>query len=228
MSENIGFDYPIDFVFCIDATGSMGPLIEKVKNHALKFHEDLEKKMAERNKRVSSLRIKLVVFRDFYADGTDAVLETPFFEIPESVGEFHKSVKTISARGGGDAPESGLEGLALAIKSPWKTTGVKKRHVIVVWTDTSAHPLEMNAGSKPPNYPPNLPKDLDELTDLWSGQDSPMSIHGQRLILFAPEVEPWTTLGEHWERTYHFTAKAGEGLNDFDYEEILDAIAGSV
>ena len=34
---NFNFDYNVDMVFCIDATGSMGGLIEKVKDNALNF-----------------------------------------------------------------------------------------------------------------------------------------------------------------------------------------------
>ena len=51
-------------------------------------------------------------------------------------------VNGLIAEGGGDAPESGLEAVALAMNSPWTTAGDRRRQVIVVWTDQPAHPLD--------------------------------------------------------------------------------------
>lgn len=38
-----GLNYNVDIVMCIDCTGSMGGLLDNVKNNALKFYPDLSK-----------------------------------------------------------------------------------------------------------------------------------------------------------------------------------------
>jgi hypothetical protein len=137
-------------------------------------------------------------------------------------------VHGLRATGGGDEPENGLEGLAAAIRSPWAAEGAKQRQVIVLWTDASAHKLEKNKGAKPAGYPADMPADFDALTDLWEGQDSPVHQSWKRLLLFSPDVYPWTEVANNWDATLHFTSKAGAGLGDKDYKSILDAIAQSV
>ena len=218
--------YVVDLVYCIDATGSMGGLIEKVKESAVRFHDDLKAKLDEKQKNIDTLRIRVVSFRDYYCDGTRAMSESPFFTLPDESEQFKKFVSGIHADGGGDEPESGLEALALAIKSDWNKTGDKRRQVIVLFTDASAHPLEAHAGSKPSNYPADMPADFNAMTDLWEGQT--MSRPARRLIMFAPDAAPWADIATHWEQTLQYASKAGEGLADQDYSTILDAIANSV
>ena len=63
-----GLDYNVDIVMCIDATGSMSPIIEEVKTNALSFYKKFVAEMDEANKRVEQLRIKVIVFRDYECD----------------------------------------------------------------------------------------------------------------------------------------------------------------
>ena len=129
-------------VFAIDATESMQPLIDKVKSLTLSFREELEKGLKENRRIIKNLRIKVIVFRDYYVDDKYAMEESRFFILPEEKQEFYNFVSKIKAGGGGDEPESGLEALALALRSDFVKDGDKKRHVIVLFTDASAHPLE--------------------------------------------------------------------------------------
>jgi hypothetical protein len=211
---------------CIDATGSMSPVIEKVKENALKFYDDLKSHMESKSKSIDTLRVRAIVYRDYYNDGNDSMLLSPFFTLPDEKDEFAEFINDIEADGGGDEPESGLEALALAIKSDWNKTGDKRRQLIVIWTDASVHPLEKNASSKPANYPSNLAKDLDELTDWWEGQY--MSKAAKRLILYTPDAYAWSDIATNWNNTIQYPSKAGEGLEEFDYQTILDSIAASV
>jgi len=221
--------YAVDLVLVIDATGSMTPIIESVKESALSFHDDLQKHMVGIGKNIDVLRVRVIVFRDYYADtAAESLVVSDFFSMPDQRGGFSDFLKVIRASGGGDEPETGLEGLAEAIRSPWAKEGAKQRQVIVLWTDASAHQLEKNKGAKPAGYPADMPADLDELTDLWDGQISPMHPTWKRLLLFSPDVYPWTDIANNWEQTLHYTSKAGAGLVDKDYKSILDAIAQSV
>ncbi len=222
-----GLKYTVDIVFCIDATGSMGHLINEVKTGALKFEEDLTKLMNEKEKQIDTLRVKVISYRDFYHDSDDAFFESEFFTLPEQKSEFSKFVSSIDADGGGDEPENGLEALAVAFQSKWNKEGDKRRQIIVMWTDASAHALDKNADSKPSNYPQNMPKNFDDFADLWEGQ-SHMSSTSKRLLIYAPDAYPWTDLGNHFSNAIHFPSKAGNGLADTEYSEILNAIANSV
>lgn len=224
-----GLNYNVDIVMCIDCTGSMGDLLESVKANALKFYPDLKEACAKKDKEISELRIKVVAFRDFNADRDNALETTDFFSIPAQEDEFKRFIGHLTPRGGGDEPENGLEALALAMKSDWTTGGDKRRHVIVVWTDASTHPLE-NPITKNDYYPQDMPKNLDELTNWWEDEQSGImpSRTAKRLVIFAPDASSWTDIGLNWGNTIHHPAKAGLGLSDVDYETILATIANSI
>lgn len=222
-----GIKYNVDIVLCIDATGSMSGIIDKVKASALKFNEDLAQAMQEKDKSIDSLRIKVIPYRDYYADDDRAMSESSFFVLPEEKGQFASFVNGVGAEGGGDEPENGLEALALAINSDWTKEGDKKRQVIVIWTDASVHPLEKNSGSKPPTYPSSMPGNFNDLTDLWEGQ-GPMNFSAKRLIIYSPDAYPWTDITTHWENAIHYPSKAGGGMSEVDYSSIIDAVANSI
>jgi len=225
--EGQGVKYMVDIVLCIDATGSMRSIIERVKAAAVRFPDDLDKEMRSWSKSIDSLRIKVIAFRDYFADGTAAMVESKFFQFPSDRDEFAGFVKKVTATGGGDEPENGLEALVLAIRSDWTKTGEKRRHIISVFTDTSAHPLEKGVTEKPVGYLADGPKNLNELTNMWEGQ-SYMEGNARRLLLFAPDADPWSRIANEWENTIQHASKAGEGLSDIDYKTILSVIARSV
>lgn len=108
--------YTVDIVFCIDATASMGPCINVVKEKALSFYDDFVRALAEENKYVDSIRIKVIAFRDYLAD-KEPILVTDFFNLPDDRADFSNTIKGIVESGGGDEPEDGLEALAYAIRS---------------------------------------------------------------------------------------------------------------
>ena len=117
-----GLDYNVDIVMCIDATGSMAPIIAEVKKNALSFYEKFFNAMNAEGKTVQKLRIKVITFRDFKVD-TQPMVESRFFDLGAGEeADFARFVEAIEAIGGGDLPESSLEALALAIKSDWGGT----------------------------------------------------------------------------------------------------------
>lgn len=221
-----GKTYAVDLVLCIDSTGSMAPIIERVKASALQFYDDLQARLVKQGKYVDQYRVKVISFRDYYVDGKESMRESDFFSLPDDRKAFARFVEGIKADGGGDAPETSLEALALAIRSTWTTEGAKQRHVIVMWTDTSAHPLERDAGSKPRNYLPHAPRNFDELTDMWEGKEY-MKRSSKRTVIFAPKAYPWPEIQASWENVVYYPSQAGAGLSDYDYHSILDVIASS-
>lgn len=224
-----GMDYAVDMVFCIDATGSMEDtsgsqqkIINMVKQNAINFYSDLTTSMTAKGKSVRQLRVRIVAFRDYLADGDKAMLVTDFFLLPQQTAEFEACVNSIHADGGGDIPEDGLEALAYAIKSNWTTDAAKKRHVIVVWTDAGTH--ELGHGRRSKYYPNGMPQTFSELNDWWDD----MNENSKRLIMFAPNGAHWDYISQNWDNVVHYPSAAGNGLAETSYKEILGAIANSV
>ena len=113
--------YSIDIVFVIDASSSMKPLLDTVKNTVLGFWHDLKDEMEARVKPVTKIRARVITFRDYSHDKEDAMMVTDFFELPGQFGKFFQCISSIQARGGSGGPEDGLEALAYAMKSKWNT-----------------------------------------------------------------------------------------------------------
>ncbi|WP_406505869.1 vWA domain-containing protein [Streptomyces sp. NBC_00212] len=223
--------YAVDIVLCIDATGSMFPVLDTVKSSALQFHERLNDVMGKKGKAISQLRLKVIAFRDFGDDPSTAIEQTGFLHLPSQAEDFKQFLNGIDASGGGDIPESGLEALALAINSPWETGLDRRRHVIVMFTDAPAHPLG-TAGAGAQEYPASIPRNIDDLFEQWGyarSQTSVMEQSAKRLVLFAPEEAPWSDpIAEEWDLTLHFASKAGQGLEEFEMDEIIETIANSL
>lgn len=249
MPSNYSIKYCVDIVMCIDATGSMGPLLDTVKNNALRFYDDLMATMKAQDKTVHQVRVKVIAFRDYLADGENAMLDSDFFTLPEQAPAFERLVRGIQADGGGDDPEDGLEALAFAMKSDWTKGAHKRRQIIIVWTDEATHPIGF--GSNPENgrnltsmcgipweqvqrnaarYPQKLPRDFDQLTDWWGDEDVPgiMDNEAKRLLLYTPDKKYWTTISKSWNNVLQFHTEAGKGLKEVEYQHILDMIVRTV
>lgn len=244
-----GIDTNVDIVFVIDATRSMEPLIEKVKNATLVFHDELTEELKEKKRIIKSLRVKAIWFRDFYFDGKYAYGESPFFILPEEREAFHDFVACIEAKGGYDDPESALEALTLAMRSDFVQDGEKKRHVIVLFTDEEAHRFEdrdslmeeaAKLGCTLEQYPENMPGDYTEFTNAWAGnaeaQDAlgtdgkatKLDQSGRRLVIFAPDAYPWTNMEMDWENVIRVNMEQGGSGEDLDMADVYPMIANSL
>jgi hypothetical protein len=231
VSEYSAFRYAVDIVFCIDVTGSMTPVIDTVKNNVRTFHSRLTSTMAEKSKSISQLRVRVVAFRDFPDNPSDAIEQTAFLELPDQLLEFERFVQGLRATGGGDEPESGLEALSIAIDSQWERGLDRRRHIVVMFTDASAHPLGDPKARSASTYPASIPADMDGLFERWgyaASQGGGMEIAAKRLMLFAPDTLPWNVIAADWTNTIFLPSKAGDGLEEFEMDEIIDAIANSI
>lgn len=228
MADNIfGTKRNIDVVFCIDGTGSMAPCIEAVKGNARRFHREFAAAMTDLGSDIDSMRVKVIVFRDYHDDGEDAMKESSFFELPADSAEFEKYLSDVSAFGGGDGPENGLEALYYAMKSDF-TTGSKDRQVIVLFTDADA--LELKQRASEADYPSDM---VDEggLIETWSclSQDKSCKLRekNKRLVLFAPEGTKYKALKSKLNRSIFEPVDMEHGLGDIDFKDIIKIIAAS-
>jgi len=208
----------------------MGPVIDLVKEKVRKFPNDLKDALAVKEKEIHEMRIRVVAFRDFASD-SDALAASEFFVVEPSTdsANFESFVNGLAASGGGDEPESALEALAIAMGSDWTDKGDKQRHLIVMFTDASAHKLDDRTGAVPEPYVDLVPDNLDQLTDVWEGvQVGKLKWSARRLIIFGPDAYPWNVISDAWGQTVYLPSQAGKGLEDVEYSTILDTVANSV
>ena len=231
MSESGLTTYTVDVVFCIDITSSMTPYLLQLKKLALDFTRAFEEKLVREGKTIENLRARIVAFRDLGETGDAAIEATPFFVLPDQQDRFSAAINSLSARGGGSYPESSLEGLWVAMNSDWQTAGSRRRHIIVLATDDSAHPL----GKFPyemEQVPFATPKNLSELQKRWGipgvEDQALMDKNARRLLIFAPDKQPWAEIGDTWERTTWFPSAAGSGLTGVELDVICNSLAASV
>ena len=222
-------DYNIDICLVIDKTGSMKPIINTVKQNALNLYSDITNSLERKQKHVGRLRVRVIWFGDYVADGDQAMLVSPFLTMPEDMEKFRDFVNGVTAHGGGDIPEDGLEALTYAMRSDWCRDGWKRRHIIALFTDAPAHDLGHCASAR--NYPRHgMPATFGELAEMWGDEDDPgeMDALAKRLLLFTPDSSYWHTIRLCWENAIHRTVAEATGLQAVTYQVMLDAIVNSV
>lgn len=215
----IALGYYVDFVFCIDGTVTMAPHLDRVKQTAKSMVTDMQKQLERRGSTVAQIRARIILFRDYLADGEHAMLLTDFFELSQQIQTFESCLESIDAGGGGDEPEDGLEALAYAITSNWTENHGRKRHVIVVWSDAGTH--ELGHGRSSQHYPKGMARDIRELQAWW---DSKSEQYFGVLVLFAPDENHWDHISQNWDNVIHYPSAAGEGLDEGAYRDILSTI----
>ena len=77
--EGYKLTYNVDMVFCIDATGSMRHVIDFVKQNALNLYRDIADEMEKKHKEINQMRVRVIAFRDYVADGEEAMLSRSIF-----------------------------------------------------------------------------------------------------------------------------------------------------
>ena len=225
-------EYKVDIAFVIDATGSMGPIIEQLKRNTRTLCDEI-RRVLRIWKPDSSLRMRIIDFADFAFEGEDAIHVSPFFAIPDEKEQFENYVKGIKYYGrGGDKPENGLEALWEAMKADWGdwSIGTRGRQAIVVITDAFPLHLRVRAGCKGyvvENYPSSI-REMEEARrdNIFGGPNE----YNKRLLLFAPKGKD--VEGHSWEEVYGWSGgvlipvKPGNGLGEWkdNFDEFIHCI----
>lgn len=229
MSNN-PLTYHVDLALCIDCTGSMRGTLQSVKEAALDFQSMFKSRMEDKGKIITSMRVRVIAFRDIFAD--DPAFEvSDFYNLDQEPEEFKTFLSGLKAKGGGgDGPESALEALSIAINSPWDANADRLRHVVVMWTDALPHPLEKGASQHAQSaFKSEIAENLDQLTDWWNDRQNNRIRHeAKRLVIFAPEKGAWVNITEDWDNTIFLPSQAGKGLREFELEQILEILANSI
>ena len=139
----------VDIVFLMDATGSMGNCIDKLKKNVMLFFRSLTEMDPEKQTipPVKDWRAKVVGFRDVDADGVRWLEDNDF---TRSVAEIERQLGALVATGGGDEPESLLDAIYKVADAQKTPRGVEEpkswrdRHdaarAIVAFTDATFKP----------------------------------------------------------------------------------------
>ncbi len=141
----------VDICFLMDATGSMQPCIDAIKESIRKFVHLLTDADANGGVIIKDWRICVWGYRDFTYDpkyGVAALVRNPF---TRDIAGVEAQLGALEAKGGGDEPESLLDALyALATMGntdegaeprddQWRSRRDAARCIVVV-TDASFHP----------------------------------------------------------------------------------------
>ena len=165
----------VDLVFCIDATGSMRQIMDKIKQLAIALPKNLTDAVKKAGKNMRRIRVKVIDFADFKSEGKDAIHESPFYnasnQIVQIINEFD-SIKMVNdlgeGRGGDEIPENALEAIWLAMNSDFTEERPDEdiRQIILVFTDAS--PLNFQERARYPGYARyNFPARVSEMRALW-------------------------------------------------------------
>ncbi|HVY10619.1 MAG TPA: cutinase family protein [Mycobacteriales bacterium] len=130
---------PLDVAFAIDSTGSMGDIIDSVK-------DDVTNLAATLRNVDPDLRVGLVDFKD--AEPYSGSDEDPYqarVDLPFSsdLDAFNTAVDGLSAQGGGDDPESINTGMMTALGLSWRNGAHKE---LIAITDTDGHDVDPITG----------------------------------------------------------------------------------
>ena len=204
-----GFGTLVDIVFVIDGGASMRELLEGLEGHVLSMCRDVVDGLKEKKRIIEKLRVKLLIFRDIYAD-ENAFEESEFFTLPEETEELRAFAEQIRAAGGEGGARSALEALHRAIHVKWQEVpdGRKARQVIIVMTDAPAYRLDDPRREGEECYPQGVPRTLSGLMYEWEEYTDPRC---HRLLIIAPNCWPWAELG-FWPEACLVPVQPGCGI----------------
>ena len=136
-----------DIVFLIDISGSMQPCLDALKENIGVLVDHMVNPGPNADAVVNDWRIKICGYRDARMDGSLWWEEKAF---TTDVTEVRNDLAALIAKGGGDEPESMLDGLWKLAKMPSTDAGVQAeanswRHhhdaarCVIIFTDASSH-----------------------------------------------------------------------------------------
>lgn len=120
---------PLDMVFIMDTTGSMGEEIERLKDTIDIIHANITSFTSE-----PSVRFGMVLYKDI---GPSEDYHTHIIPLTEDLGLFQNQLDQVYASGGGDGPEDLQAALELTLNElNWRDTGIRLGFII---TDAPPH-----------------------------------------------------------------------------------------
>ena len=209
--------YYVEISLCIDCLHEMCNSFDASCENLLKMWTYIYSQAEKRGKTIKKLRLNIVLFGNRYLG---SVLSSSF-TIPNQIDSlcdfiklysFHKHMKYTEA--------NWLTSLKHSMDIEWNVTNDYEAE-----TDTNKHLRLQTIILSDKEY---LSAQIDELSSIW--HEGIMSkivkrdCHsGRRLVLFAPDVYPWTEVGMNYCPCIHHPVKIANGLRDIDFETIISS-----
>ena len=131
-----GAGTPVDYVFCIDISGSMGSHLDAVRNNVVDF-------ITDRTAAGENIRFSFTTYSDVVTVGaSEPLFSSGFYTDPAA---FKAALDGVNLLGGGDIPESGLEALQQIRRLPFRPGAFRE---VVMITDATVHSAEDGTGSR--------------------------------------------------------------------------------
>jgi len=196
----------MDIVLCIDATESMTPCIDQLKENLKTFIDSFDVS-AGSQQIIPNWRARVIYFRDLNVDD-EALKEFPFVN---TVEDLKQQINSIEAKGGGDQPESILDALYIAItKSDWRE---KALHAVIAFTDAPPH-NELHPSILEPGQDTSIATIINAyVNDKYS-----------KLWVYCPSHEKYKELQLIPRATIDYIDHSGdvyEGLINLDFDKLL-------
>jgi len=208
---------PIDVAFLIDTTGSMGDEIASIQASLLRVTEQIRNLSRE-----SNLRVGTVLYRDV---GDEYLTAT--YPLTSDVGELDKALRSVTANGGGDGPESLNQGLAETVGGlAWRDGAAK-----VAFLVADAPPHMDYAGDTPygVTLTAAIGKGLRIHTVAASGIDAVGSLVFRQIAQFTRGKFVFIEYGGSIQKSAASHGVAGavknDNLEDILFEQIRDEVA---
>jgi hypothetical protein len=216
----------VDIVFLIDATGSMQPCIDAVKDNIATFIRTLCEKDGNGQSIVKDWRARVFGYRDYVCDVEKSV-DNPFVTSPDAL---RTQLNALTAKGGGDEPESLLDGLLDVVNVGQTDRGSQEvdprkwryrshaARCVIAFTDATYHTTTANGAGKV--------------------EDVINALHNNRIILsiYAPDLPCHYDLAAADKSEYFpipVTSTPQEALARFtadkaNFQKVMEALAKSV
>lgn len=212
MSENTnasqGLEYNIDIVFCIDISAGMAKDIEKIRQLLLNFPANLIHKHESKGKHVGELRVRFVLFPTTNSTDTFTFSSFQTFKVPKVIEQFREFVQNFQITEEQAEIRNSLVALSSSLDSDWTQSKGRQRHIVFMVTNLGfAH--ETNVVTSPnQEFSPEIHVLMESLNIQWGETGADSFLYGRklkpatrRLILFAPDTQPWPAIGDIWPNT---------------------------
>jgi hypothetical protein len=239
MSENTnasqGLEYHFDIVFCIDVSIKTSVEIESVKEFVLHLPTELIRLHEWKGKRLGNLRVRFILFPD--VSGNHSHEFSHFLSLNSDGGSkrFQTFVQSLRLTKQQSDTEKSLHALFNALRSNWTQLGERQRHVVIMITNLGHLNKVGDLTSSEHRNSHEIDALLNEMTDYWHGatpkpgtRKAKLNQVAQRLILLAPDMYPWPTIGDSWAQSLFLPSQAGEGLSEVELQTIVDALSNDV
>jgi hypothetical protein len=201
-----------DLVFCVDCTGSMAPCIDGLKSELHRFISEMEAP-PEQGLLPVDWRLRVIGFRDLFQD------EQPWVNagspMVSTAAEARTQVDALVSDGGGDEPESALDGLWTAVaKTPWRKPC---NRIVIFFSDASSlakmHPTTVADGAA---------------GDDVSAVAQALAEAGCRVHAWAPTCEVWDNLKCLPKVIFTPLQTGGDGLASLNFRELMENLRRTV